>query len=222
MIDAAVTMPSWRLGSVTNFDSIVLPNMTVNQTTVVEAALAEVGMPYVWGGTSPRPQTLFGARVAGGFDCSGLVWWSYKLSSTSAALGLGRDLKGRTADAIAWENPLEKIPLSKLGVGDLVFFGPAGPKSPRGSISHVAISLGNGWIVQSTGSRGGVSVTHLIGYWDSALAWARRPAAMRVGTTVSVVKTTPTGAPKTTGTASAPTSLVPGQSGSGAAPAPAP
>jgi len=228
MIDAAVTMPPWRLGSVTDFTSIVLPNMTANQKTVVEAALAEVGMPYVWGGTSPNPQTLFGARVAGGFDCSGLVWWSYKLNGAAAAQGLGRDLKGRTADAMAWENPSEKVPLSKLKVGDLVFFGPAGPHSARGSISHVAISLGNGWIVQSTGSRGGVSVTHLIGYWDSALAWARRPVAMRGGTTVSAVKTTPTAAPKTapkpTSTTPAPSapSLVPSQSGSGTAPAPAP
>ena len=225
MVNAAVTMPSWRLGSVTNFTSIVLPNMTAKQKTVVESALAEVGMPYVWGGTSPNPQTLFGARVAGGFDCSGLVWWSYKLSGASAAQGLGRDLRGRTADAMAWENPSEKLPLSKLKVGDLVFFGPSGPHSRRGSISHVAISLGNGWIVQSTGSRGGVSVTHLVGYWDSAAAWARRPAAMRVGTTVPVTPTAaPKTAPKPTSSTPAPTtpSLVPGQSGAGTAPAPAP
>lgn len=224
MIDAAITMPSWRLGSVTDFDAIVLPNMTANQKTVVEAALEEVGMPYVWGGTSPNPQTLFGARVAGGFDCSGLVWWSYKLNGASSALGLGRDLKGRTADAMAWESPSERVPLDKLKVGDLVFFGPAGPKSPRGSISHVAISLGNGWIVQSTGSRGGVSVTHLAGYWDSGVAWARRPAAMQVGTTVSAVKTTPASTSKTTSTTPTPgaPSLVPTPSGSGTSAAPAP
>ncbi len=227
MINAAVNLPSWRLGSVTVFSSIVLPNMTPNQKTVVEAALAEVGMPYVWGGVSPNPQTLFGARVAGGFDCSGLVWWSYKLSGASSALGLGRDLRGRTADAMAWEEPSEKIGLSQLKVGDLVFFGPAGPHSPRGSISHVAISLGNGWIVQSTGSRGGVSITHLIGYWDSAMAWGRRPAAMRIGTTLAAVKTTSKPAPATPSTpraTSATTSpgLVPGQTGSGPSPAPAP
>jgi len=228
MIDAAVNLPSWRLGSVTDFTSIVLPNMTSAQRTVVDAALAEVGMPYVWGGVSPKTQTLFGARVAGGFDCSGLVWWSYKLSGASASLGLGRDLRGRTADAMAWESPSERVRLSKLGVGDLVFFGPAGPHSPRGSISHVAISLGNGWIVQSTGSRGGVSVTHLVGYWDSALAWARRPGSMRTGSVVVTVKTTSTTAPKSSatpgGTTPAATTpgLVPGQSGSGTSPPPAP
>jgi len=227
MINAAVNLPSWRLGSMTVFSSIVLPNMTANQKTVVEAALSEVGMPYVWGGVSPNPQTLFGARVAGGFDCSGLVWWSYKLSGASSILGLGRDLRGRTADAMAWENPSEKIALSQLKVGDLVFFGPSGPHSPRGSISHVAISLGNGWIVQSTGSRGGVSVTHLIGYWDSAMAWGRRPAAMRIGTTLAAVKTTSRPAPTTPSKPSATSattspSLVPAVSGPGTAPAPAP
>ena len=228
MIDAAVNLSPWRLSSVTDFAAIVLPNMTVRQRTVVEAALAEVGMPYVWGGTSPNPQTLFGARVAGGFDCSGLVWWSYKLSGASASLGLGRDLRGRTADAMAWENRSEKVTVAKLRVGDLVFFGPRGLHSPRGSISHVAIALGNGWVVQSTGSRGGVSVTHLLGYWDSALAWGRRPAAMRAGATLVAAKTTPSTA-ATTPTASAGTtpaattpSLVPGQSGSGTSPPPAP
>jgi cell wall-associated NlpC family hydrolase len=220
-IDAAVNLSSWRIGSVADFASIVLPNMTVNQRTVVDAALAEVGMPYVWGGTSPNPQTLFGARVAGGFDCSGLVWWSYKLSGASAALGLGRDLRGRTADAMAWESPSERVSLATLKVGDLVFFGPAGQRSPRGSISHVAISLGNGWIVQSTGSRGGVSVTHLAGYWDSGLARARRPAAMRTGATVT---TTPTSAPKHTGATPGATTpgLVSGQQTSGTSAAPAP
>ncbi len=228
MIDAAVNLSSWRLGSVTDFTTIVLPNMTAHQRTVVAAALAEVGMPYVWGGTSPNPQTLFGARVAGGFDCSGLVWWSYKLSGAAASIGLGRDLRGRTADAMAWENPSEKVAVAKLKVGDLVFFGPAGPHSPRGSISHMAISLGNGWVVQSTGSRGGVSLTHLIGYWDSAVAWGRRPAAMRAGATLVGAKTTsstpaktPTPSGGTTPAAATP-SLVPGQSGSGTSPAPAP
>jgi cell wall-associated NlpC family hydrolase len=228
MVEAAVNLSPWRLDSMAAFTSIVLPNMTSHQRTVVEAALAEVGMPYVWGGTSPNPQTLFGARVAGGFDCSGLVWWSYKLSGASAALGLGRDLRGRTADAMAWERASERVPLSRVRVGDLVFFGPAGPHSPRGSISHVAISLGNGWIVQSTGSRGGVSVTHLTGYWDSALAWARRPASVRGGATVAVVKTTsttgskPPAKPSSTTPAATSPGLVPGQSGSGTSPAPAP
>jgi cell wall-associated NlpC family hydrolase len=178
MIESAISVPSWKLAASSQFSSIVLANMSASQRTVIQAAILEVGMPYVWGGTSPGVQNLWGAPTAGGFDCSGLVWWAYKLSGGSAALGLGNDLRGRTADQMAWENPSERIPVANLRPGDLVFFGDKGPKSPRGAISHTAISLGNGWIVQSTGSRAGVSVTHLGGYWDSGVAWGRRPAAM--------------------------------------------
>ena len=235
MIDGAITIPAWKLASVDNFSSIVLPNLTTNQRTVIQAGLAEVGMPYVWGGTVPRVQDLWGAPTAGGFDCSGLVWWSFKINPASAAMGLGRDLMGRTADQMAWEDPSEKVSIAHLQAGDLLFFGPKGPKSARGSISHTAIALGNGWILQSTGSRGGVSVTHLMGYWDAALAWGRQPASMKATTAVvahhpAATPSTPkTPAPKPATTTPAPVtpkpapvSLVPSGSSSGTAQAPAP
>ena len=44
-------------------------------------ALRYAGMPYIWGGTSPNPQSPLGSPVAGGFDCSGFVWWVMKLHS---------------------------------------------------------------------------------------------------------------------------------------------
>ncbi len=40
--------------------------------------------------------------------------------------------------------------------GDLIFFGPNGPKSTAASIYHAALYLGNGWFIQSTGSLDGV------------------------------------------------------------------
>ena len=186
IITNAIAEPAWRIASMASFATISLPVMTTNQITAVQAALGQVGKPYVWGGTSPNVQNLWGAPTAGGFDCSGLAWWSYKYDANSAALGLGNDLIGRTADAMAWENPSQKVPVSNLQAGDLVFFGPNGPTSAKGTISHVAISLGNGWIVQSTGSRGGVSVSQLSTYWPAATAFGRRPAAMGSPTTVAV------------------------------------
>jgi hypothetical protein len=42
----------------------------------------------------------------------------------------------------------------------------------------VVIALGNGWMIHANTPTGGVSIEHLTGYWDAALAWARRPAAM--------------------------------------------
>ena len=43
-------------------------------------AFARVGMPYIWGGTSDRPETEFGVTSRGGYDCSGFVWRVYKLA----------------------------------------------------------------------------------------------------------------------------------------------
>jgi hypothetical protein len=195
MVDAAVTVPAWKIAWTANLSSIVLPNLTPNQRTVIEAALSVVGSPYIWGGVSPNVQSLFGQTTAGGFDCSGLVWWAYKLSPASAAAGLGRDIVGRTADAMAWEKPSEKIALPNVQAGDLVFFGPNGPKTARGQIEHVVIALGNGWMIHSNTDTGGVSIEHLTGWWDQAMAWARRPAAMGGSATPVVVRqtTTPTG-----------------------------
>jgi len=186
MVDAAVTLPAGQVAWAENLSSIVLPNLTANERTAIDAALSVVGSPYVWGGVSPNVQSLFGGTTAGGFDCSGLVWWAYKLNPASAAAGLGRDIVGRTADQMAWEKPSEKIPVSQVQAGDLVFFGPNGPKTARGQIEHVVIALGNGWMIHSNTDTGGVSIEHLTGWWDAAIAWARRPAGMG-GTAVSVV-----------------------------------
>ena len=184
-------------------------------------------MPYVWGGVLPTPQTLFGARVAGGFDCSGLVWWAFKLNAASAAQRLGVNIRGRTADAMAWEAPSQKIALTKLRPGDLLFFGSNGPHTPRGGISHASISLGGGWIVQSAGSLGGVGVTYVPDWWTSGMAWGRRVPTMVGGPVVAAGKTAaatkPAPAKTTPKSPSASTpSLVPGTSGSGTAPAPKP
>jgi len=178
MVDGAITVSAWKLAWAANLASIVLPNLTPNQRTAIAAALSVVGSPYIWGGVSPNVQSLFGATTAGGFDCSGLVWWAYKLNPASAAAGLGRDIVGRTADQMAWEKPSEKIPVAQVQPGDLVFFGPNGPRTARGQIEHVVIALGNGWMIHSNTDTGGVSIEHLTGWWDAAIAWARRPAGM--------------------------------------------
>lgn len=190
MIDTAIHMPAWMLTDMQSFDTLVLPDLSANQQAVITAALAEVGEPYIWGGTSPTAQDLFGTTEPGGFDCSGLVWWAFKLSPQVAGKGVGNDIIGRTSDEMAWENPAERVALDKVHAGDLVFFGPDGPKTARGDISHVAISLGNGWVVQSTGDRGGVSVSYLPDYWVAGEAWGRQPAAMAPAASSAPVQTT--------------------------------
>jgi hypothetical protein len=51
MIDGAIKLGASAPYYVGSFTGIVLPNMTVHQRTATEAALAQVGMPYIWGGS---------------------------------------------------------------------------------------------------------------------------------------------------------------------------
>jgi len=94
-------------------------------------ALKAVGVPYRWGGASP----------AGGFDCSGLVYWSYgrlgiELPHSSYALyGLGRH-----------------VARSRMKAGDLLFFS---------GLGHVGIYLGRGRMVHAPQSGRLVEVVSL-------------------------------------------------------------
>jgi murein DD-endopeptidase len=160
------------------YRTIQLPAMSPQRLAIVQAAIAQVGQPYVWGGDWPGPHSAWGAQAHGGFDCSGLVWWAFKGAAGTSQMALGTDIVGRTADQMAFERPGEREPVAAAAPGDLIFFGPEGPKSTRGTIGHEGIALGNGWMIQSSGSRGGVSISFLEDYWPSATAFARRPAAL--------------------------------------------
>ena len=89
------------------------------------AAESRLGLPYVWGGNGPNV-----------FDCSGLVQWSL------ARAGV---VMPRVAADQARTGP--QVPLSQLQPGDLLFYH-TDPTAP-GYISHVAIYLGDGEMVQS-------------------------------------------------------------------------
>jgi len=89
------------------------------------AAESRVGLPYVWGGAGPRT-----------FDCSGLVQWSM------AQAGV---LMPRVAADQARTGPL--LRLSDLRPGDLLFYH-TDPTAPS-YISHVAIYIGNGQMLQA-------------------------------------------------------------------------
>jgi hypothetical protein len=170
----ASELSAWNLDRMSRYRELTLPDMSPARRALVEAALAQVGRPYVWGGDWPGPRSPWGAQAVGGFDCSGLVWWSFKGAAGSRQMEVGTGLLGRTADDMAFERPRQRIPAQQARPADLVFFGPSGPRSRRGTISHMAIALGDGWIVHSAGSRGGPSVSHLDAYWPSATAFARR------------------------------------------------
>ncbi len=94
-------------------------------TAMLSAAMSRRGLPYVWGGSGPTS-----------FDCSGLVQWSF------ARAGI---VMPRVAADQARSGPL--VPFSQAQPGDLLFWR-TDPTAPN-YISHVAIYLGNGQMIQA-------------------------------------------------------------------------
>jgi cell wall-associated NlpC family hydrolase len=102
------------------------PGLSASELTAfVRAAESRLGMPYVWGAAGPTA-----------FDCSGLVQWSL------AQAGV---VMPRVAVDQARTGP--QVPLSRLRPGDLLFYH-TDPTAPS-YISHVAIYLGNGLMIQA-------------------------------------------------------------------------
>jgi cell wall-associated NlpC family hydrolase len=108
-------------------------------------ALRAVGVPYRWGGASP----------ASGFDCSGLVRWTYgrlgiEVPHSSYALyGLGR-----------------QVARSRMKPGDMLFFS---------GLGHMGLYVGHGRMVHAPQSGRNVEVVALGGsYFGSRLVGARR------------------------------------------------
>lgn len=85
----------------------------------VAAARSAVGRPYVWGANGPT-----------GFDCSGLMQWSY----AQAGVGLPR-----TSQAQAHAG--HRVPLSQARPGDLVTY--------RSDASHIGMYMGNGQVIHA-------------------------------------------------------------------------
>jgi cell wall-associated NlpC family hydrolase len=114
-----------------------------------DAALAMVGRPYRFGGASPNA----------GFDCSGLVQYSFR----QAGVGVPRSTDEQHGAS-------RRIPIAQLQRGDLLFFNHEGKKN-----SHVGVYLGAGEFVHAPSSRKHVRTDMLNGpYWSKQLSEARR------------------------------------------------
>jgi cell wall-associated NlpC family hydrolase len=156
--------------------TFVLPTLTSWQLRVLNTAVRFVGFPYVWGGTSEKAEAPFGVQARGGFDCSGYVWRVYKLQKYPGGTALNATIKGRTTYDMSGEVPRsQRIGFAKLAPGDLLFFGPNGPRSKPKTIGHTGIYLGSGWMIHSSGQ--GVAVVPLSGWYRQSFAWGRRPLA---------------------------------------------
>jgi cell wall-associated NlpC family hydrolase len=151
-----------------------LPRYTPWQRKVLQTAVNLIGYPYVWGGMSAGPQTLFGVTSRGGFDCSGFVWRVFKLHRYAGGEALAATIRGRTAAQMAAEVPRgQRIPYAQLEPGDVMFFGPGGRRARAAAIDHAGIYLGGGWMINS--SRYGVALASVEGWYLERFAWARRP-----------------------------------------------
>ena len=156
--------------------SFALPGLSDWQRRVLNTAVARIGMPYVWGGTSDTSQTELGVGSRGGYDCSGFVWRVYKLQWYAGEGTLATTLVGRTTYQMSGEVPTSmRISLANLQPADVIFFGDRGPRSRPAQVGHMGIYLGNGWFIHS--SEYGVAVTTLTGWYAREFAWARRPLA---------------------------------------------
>jgi cell wall-associated NlpC family hydrolase len=154
--------------------AFTLPTLTSWQQRILTTAVHYVGYPYVWGGTNPTPETLFGIHSAGGFDCPGFVWRVYKLTPYAGEGNLAGVLRGRTTYQMSGEVAHSKlVPAAKLQPGDVMFFGARGRNSSPSEVDHTGLYLGNGWFIQSSGE--GVTLLPFDGWYAHSFAWARRP-----------------------------------------------
>jgi cell wall-associated NlpC family hydrolase len=172
-----LTIQEYELHSVRlALDTLSFEQLSGWQQNVLRRALRLVGSPYVWAGTSERPQPLFGRTLPGGFDCSGFVWRVYKLEPFAGAPGLSTVLKGRTTYDMSAEVPRSgRITRDSLQPGDVVFFGTNGTHSKPSEIGHMSIYVGSGWMVHS--SDRGTTLTPMTGWYETRFAWGRRPLA---------------------------------------------
>jgi len=114
----------------------------------VDYAQEMLGKPYLYAGDTPA-----------GFDCSGLVKYSYG----RAGISMPRETRAQQRMSVL-------VSMRSLREGDLLFFDLEGKKK-----SHVGIYLGNGRFIHAPSSGGKVRTDSInAGFWKKHLAEARR------------------------------------------------
>lgn len=114
----------------------------------LDAVVSQLGAPYRYGGATPR-----------GFDCSGLVYYSYR----KAGIRVPRS-------TISQYRHAQPVALSDIQPGDLLFF-----RLAFHSISHVGIYAGNGRFIHAPSKGEVVSYSSLKNlYWKKRLVAAGR------------------------------------------------
>ncbi len=150
-----------------------LPATTGPQHDAVQRAFDFIGMPYIWGGTSEKPQILFGYNTAGGFDCSGFIWRVLALDPTSPKT-VATALGGRTTFEMAGKTPAaQRLTAEQMLPGDVILFGRGGVDTPSGSIGHTGMAISPQLFIQSSGQ--GIALARYdTGYYKDTFAFGKR------------------------------------------------
>lgn len=119
---------------------------------VLLQAMAQIGVPYRWGGSSPQT----------GFDCSGLIGYVFNNS-------MNIKLPRSTTEMMRLKAPV--IERSRLRSGDIVFFATSGGRR----VSHAGIYVGDNRFIHAPSSGGKVRIDSLdMPYWNKAYLQAKR------------------------------------------------
>ena len=104
---------------------------------IIAQALTLKGVPYLWGGMTPK-----------GVDCSGLVRWSFLMNGVLLPRNASQMV--HCGDEVALTGEYGSLCIENLKRGDLVFFGtPATSEKPR-RVTHVGIYIGDGRIIHAS------------------------------------------------------------------------
>jgi gamma-D-glutamyl-L-lysine dipeptidyl-peptidase len=125
-----VLLPDGTLGYLPKGTLMPLQHLPEPTTeSVMDLAREFIGVPYLWGGSSPR-----------GFDCSGLVQFTLGIHGVN----FPRDARQQAEQGTTIAIPDKAI--NNLQPADLLFFGEI-----AGKITHVALYLGQGLYIHASG-----------------------------------------------------------------------
>jgi cell wall-associated NlpC family hydrolase len=119
--------------------------------TVIAYAVAQLGKPYIWGGTGPT-----------GYDCSGLVMMAYRAAGIS--------IPRTTFQQVLVGTPV--YGMNQLQPGDLLFT--AGSDGTPTDPGHVGMYIGSGLVIEAPQTGEPTMITPLAGYWQQNTVAIRR------------------------------------------------